>query len=75
MTTVAQMIEWLKTLPQDAEVECGVERTGGYSTYMEMCPVDIEYCTVLDYRTEEFHKHPVYHGRVIVQIEAFSYTY
>ena len=29
MTTVAQMIEWLKTLPQDAEVECGVEVTKG----------------------------------------------
>jgi hypothetical protein len=70
MTTVAQMIEWLKTLPQDAEVECGVERTGGYSTYMEMCPVDIEYCTVLDYRDEVYSKScPTSYGRVIVQIE------
>ena len=42
MTTVAQMIEWMKTLPPDAEVECGVEVTGGYSTWMEMRPVDIE---------------------------------
>ena len=70
MTTVAQMIEWLKTLPQDAEVECGVERTGGYSTYMEMRPVDIEYCTVLDYRDEAYSKSwPSSYGRVIVQIE------
>ena len=25
MTTVAQMIEYLKTLPQEAEVQCGYE--------------------------------------------------
>jgi len=52
MTTVAQMIEWLKTLPQDAEVECGVESTWGYETYMStfaLAPVDIESCEVFDY--------------------------
>ena len=25
MTTVAQMSEWMQTLPQDAEVECGID--------------------------------------------------
>lgn len=52
MTTVAQMIEWMKTLPQDAEVECGVESTRCYETYyetyMSMAPVDIESCEVFD---------------------------
>lgn len=42
MTTVAKMIEWMKTLPQDAIVECGEEKTRYYSTYMEYGPVDIE---------------------------------
>jgi len=42
MTTVAEMVEWMKTLPQDAIVECGEERTKGYSTYMEYGPVDTE---------------------------------
>jgi len=46
MTTVAQMIEWMSTLPQDAEVECGVEVSSGYERYMSMVPVDIESCDV-----------------------------
>lgn len=57
MTTVARMIEWMKTLPQDAEVECGVEVTGGFSTYMEMRPVDIECSHVFNHN-----------GKVVVQI-------
>ena len=52
MTTVAQMIEWMKTLPQDAVVECGVEVTKSYQTYMSMEPVDIEACDVIDYTSE-----------------------
>ena len=69
MTTVAQMIEWMKTLPPDAEVECGVEVTGGYSTYMEMRPVDIESCDVFDYTSEEAHaKYPTMAGRTLVMI-------
>ena len=39
-TTVAQLIEHLKTLPQDAIVEVGKEVTKSYSTYMEFGPVD-----------------------------------
>lgn len=69
MTTVAQMIEWMKTLPQDAEVECGVEVHGGFSTYMEMRPVDIPYCSVIDYTSEaDRAKYPSMAGRVIVMI-------
>jgi len=47
MTTVAQMIEWMQTLPQDAEVECGVEKSSGPGRYMRMVPVDIESCDVI----------------------------
>ena len=68
MTTVAQMIEWMKTLPPDAEVECGVEVTGGYSTYMEMRPVDIECSYVFDYTGPEYDKYPHIRGKTIVQI-------
>lgn len=69
MTTVAQMIDWLKTLPQDAEVECGVEVTSGYSTYMEMRPVDIDSSNIIDYTSEEARtKYPAMAGKVLVEI-------
>ena len=69
MTTVAQMIEWLKTLPQDAEVECGVEESAGYERYMVHRPVDISACDVLDYTGEENRrKYPVMAGRCLVMI-------
>lgn len=69
MTTVAQMIEWLKTLPQDAEVECGVESTCGYETYMSMAPVDIESCKVFAYIGPEYEKYPDHlRGKTIVHI-------
>ena len=71
MTTVAQMIEWLKTLPQDAEVECGREDTYKYTTYMSHYPVDIERCSVLDYTSpEDQEKYPKMAGRVIVTLAA-----
>ena len=69
MTTVAQMIEWMKTLPQDAIVECGVEVTKGYETYMSMEPVDIEACDVLNYTSEaDRAKYPTMAGKVLVMI-------
>lgn len=69
MTTVAQMIEWMKTLPQDAEVECGVEMNGGYSNFMTMRPVDINACDVFDYTSEaDRAKYPKMAGKVIVRI-------
>jgi len=69
MTTVAQMIEWMKTLPQDAEVECGVEVTKGYETYMSMEPVDIEACNVVDYTSEaDRAEYPTMAGKVLVMI-------
>ena len=68
MTTVAEMIEWMKTLPQDAEVECGVEESSGYQTYMKMVPVDIECCFVFDYKREDYKNYPHIYRKVIVQI-------
>jgi len=69
MTTVAQMIEWFKTLPQDAEVECGVEAQSGYERYMTMHPVDIEACDVLSYTSEDNRKmYPRLAGKTFVLI-------
>lgn len=65
MTTVAQMIEWMKTLPQDAEVECGVEEEGSYSNYMVMGTVDIESCRVFDFTKNTDGR---YAGKIIVEI-------
>jgi hypothetical protein len=63
------MIEWMKTLPQDAEVECGVEVTRGYQTCMEFVPVTIECCDVFDYTSEEDRVlYPKMAGKVIVTI-------
>lgn len=67
MATVAEMIEWFKTLPPDAEVECGVEESSGYQTYMRMSPVRIEYSDVLDYTSEEDRaKYPASAGKTFV---------
>ena len=68
MTTVAQMIEWMKTLPQDAEVECGVEESGSYERYMVYSPVDIECCYVLDYTGEQYKDYKNLFGKTIIQI-------
>ncbi len=69
MTTVAQMIEWMKTLPQDAEVECGVEVRGSYDSWMTFKPVDIESCDVFDFTDEkDREKYPHIAGKIIVQI-------
>jgi hypothetical protein len=68
MTTVAQMIEWMKTLPQDAEVECGVEVRCSYESYMEMRSVNIESCDVFDYTGPEYEKYPHIFGKTIVNI-------
>ena len=71
MTTVAKMIEWMKTLPQDAVVECGKEVQGNYESYMVMDSVDIESCDVLDYTSaEDRAKYPNMAGKVLVMIRA-----
>lgn len=67
MTTVAEMIAWLQTLPQDAEVQCGTEVSSGYSWSMEHKPVDLESCYVLDY-TDEIYSRTPNAGKTVVQI-------
>jgi hypothetical protein len=71
MTTVAQMIAWMQTLPPDAEVECGKEIHSNYECYMSMAPVDISDCHVCDYTSDEDRaKYPHMAGKVIVFINA-----
>lgn len=41
MTTVAQLIEYLQTLPLDAEVEVMSECRGSYETYTKFEPLQI----------------------------------
>jgi hypothetical protein len=63
------MIEWLKTLPPDAEVECGVEEWhGGYECRMVMQPVDIESCSVHDYTSDVWKAYPHFYGKIVVDI-------
>ena len=70
MTTVAQMIEWMQTLPQDAEVECGVEVRKSYETYFTTAPVDIESCDVISYTSDEDRaKYPNMAGKTFVMIQ------
>ena len=71
MATVAEMIEFFKTLPQDAIVECGVEQAGSYYNEMTMQPVDIESTDVLDYSSEEYRKkYPSMGGKVVIQLRS-----
>ena len=42
MTTVAQFITHLQSLPQDAIVQCLVEKQRGYETYTVWEEIDIE---------------------------------
>lgn len=56
MATVSEMIEWLKTLPPDAIVECGTEVSASYDTFMEMAAVDIESCKIFNIETDGIKK-------------------
>lgn len=47
--TVAQLIEFLKTQPQDAIVEVGHEEIHSYYTEMTMGNVNIEFADLLDF--------------------------
>ena len=69
-TTVAEMIAWLQTLPPDAEVECGYESSGAYSTYMSYGPVDTRYSDVYNYRDDPHYIGTKMEGRIIVRIES-----
>ena len=71
MTTVAEMIEWMKTLPQDAVVECGFEKYSSGEALMIMKPVNISACDVFDFTSENFRaKYPHRAGQCFVEIRA-----
>ena len=74
MTTVAQMIEWMTTLPRDAIVSCKEEVRKGFDAYdvdVVDSDVSIECCVVHDYTSEEGRiNHPIHAGKVYVYIEA-----
>lgn len=71
MTTVAQMIEWLKTLPQDAEVECGKEVENGWGFQFKHAPVDIGACDVYSFEPDtDGSNKSRYAGKTVVFIEA-----
>jgi|LakMenEpi03Aug12_release.lakeMendotaPanAssembly.Ray.scaffolds.fasta_scaffold670427_2 hypothetical protein len=63
MTTVAQLIEYLQTLPQDAEVDVLKEVSANWSTWTEFTSLEIpdkygcsDNLEVYDYRDNQFVK-------------------
>jgi len=71
-TTASQLIKWLQTLPQDAEIEVGDERSNGSERWMEMRPLHIESCTVISYTSPEDRvKYPLMAGRTLVMLCAY----
>ena len=69
MATVAEMIEFFKTLPQDAIVECWDEAAGSYYIETVFRPVDIESIQVLGYSGEEYRQqYPQLAGKIVIQL-------
>lgn len=68
--TVAQLIEKLKTLPQDAEVEVLKEVVSGYSVTTEYAPIDLEFGVVVFDYTEEKYKNYGLFGRKMLFLES-----
>lgn len=67
MTTVAQMIELFKTMPQDAKVVCTVKKRGVTKVQVTFSISD---CSVLDYTSEEDRaKYPHTSGKTIIMIQ------
>ena len=73
MTTVAQLIAKLQTLPQDAVVEVLEEYSHGYETSTRYGPIDIEHVYVIDFNDEKYTSDPRYAhvaGKKFIQLEA-----
>jgi hypothetical protein len=70
MTTVAQLIAHLQTLPQGAEVRCLKEEGRAWDTYAEWKDLDIENdVSVCDLRNNQFVKpEDENFGKVFVEI-------
>ena len=69
MTTVAQLIEKLLTLPQDAEVECMTEERGQYESSTTFGAVDLDDLYLASYIGEQYKESKLF-GRKFVFIRA-----
>lgn len=65
MATVAEMIEYFNTLPQEAIVECG-EKTFGGGFFLTA--VDIKSTKILDCREEDPERFPQMAGKIFIQL-------
>ena len=65
MTTAADLIAYLQTLPPDTLVTCGYEVTSGYTNYMAFGPIDIGPYGASDYFPPV--RHPV--GTLVLKSE------
>jgi hypothetical protein len=71
VTTIAQLIAKLQTMPQDAEVQVMGEDVRGWDLSTEYRAVDLDDITKYDYSDFESRmKYPKMAGRVIVEIRA-----
>lgn len=71
MTTVAQLITYLQTLPQEAIVEVLQEETKGWDTFTLMKDLDIDAISILDFTSKYYEeKCPNLYGKVFVQLSA-----
>jgi len=68
--TVADLIAYLQTLPQDAEVSIMTEERGWYETYTRFAnDVDFEYdCELLDFRGDHIPDYYLGKGKAFVFI-------
>lgn len=68
--TVADLIAYLQTLPQDAEVSIMAEESSGYETWTHFVDdVDFEYdCELLDFRGDHIPDHYECKGKAFVHI-------
>ena len=68
--TVADLIEYLQTLPQDAEVSIMAEERSGHETYTRFADdVDFEYdCELLDFRGDHIPDYYLGKGKAFVFI-------
>lgn len=67
--TVAQLIAHLQSLPPEAIVRVGKQKSGHYETWMDYEDVEIEFQDVHDYRGEKWKDSSLF-GKIIVDLEA-----
>jgi hypothetical protein len=69
MYTVAELIAYLNTMPQEAIVEVCVEENASWGTYTSRLPVDLEECELVDFRNDPWvRENHVAFGKVYVHL-------